>query len=294
MMTLDGLIIKGIGGFYYVETTNGIFECKAKGKFRKDKISPVAGDKVKITVREGEENTIDIIYPRKNKLIRPPVANIDKILILVSAQKPMPNYTVIDKMTVLAEKNGIQPVIVISKTDLGDYKELYETYKSTGYNVYLFSSVDDCSMLNNIKSELSGWLTAFTGNSGVGKSTLINALNGDLSLETGEISDKLGRGRHTTRQAEIFRIDDGLVIDTAGFSSIDFTNDNLVFSDELENYFSEFQTFIGQCKFSGCAHVGEKGCKICEKVSDGTISRNRYNSYLTIYNEQKHLKKWNV
>ena len=294
MMTLDGLIIKGIGGFYYVETTNGIFECKAKGKFRKDKISPVAGDKVKITVREGEENTIDIIYPRKNKLIRPPVANIDKILIVVSAQKPMPNYTVIDKMTVLAEKNGIQPVIVISKTDLGDYKELYETYKSTGYNVYLFSSVDDCSMLNNIKSELSGCLTAFTGNSGVGKSTLINALNGDLSLETGEISDKLGRGRHTTRQAEIFRIDDGLVIDTAGFSSIDFTNDNLVFSDELENYFSEFQTFIGQCKFTGCAHIGEKGCKICEKVSDGTISRNRYNSYLTIYNEQKHLKKWNV
>lgn len=294
MMQYEGIIIKGIGGFYYVETTNGVFECKAKGRFRKEKISPLTGDCVTITVREGKENTIDEIHERKNKLIRPPVSNIDKLMIVVSSTKPMPNYLVIDKMTVLAEKNGIEPVIVITKTDLADYKELYETYKSTGYRVYLYSDVNDASMLDAIKNELKGCLTAFTGNSGVGKSTLINALSGTLKLETGDISDKLGRGRHTTRQTEIFHIGEGSVVDTAGFSSIDFSNDNLIFSDELEYLFKEFSDYIGECKFTGCAHLGEKGCKICDLVKDGTLSSNRYESYVTLYNEQKSLKKWNV
>ena len=293
-MRYEGIIIKGIGGFYYVETTNGVFECKAKGRFRKEKISPLTGDRVTITVREGKENTIDEIHERKNKLIRPPVSNIDKLMIVVSSTKPMPNYLVIDKMTVLAEKNGIEPVIVITKTDLADYKELYETYKSTGYRVYLYSDVNDASMLDAIKNELKGCLTAFTGNSGVGKSTLINALSGTLKLETGDISDKLGRGRHTTRQTEIFHIGEGSVVDTAGFSSIDFSNDNLIFSDELEYLFKEFSDYIGECKFTGCAHLGEKGCKICDLVKDGTLSSNRYESYVTLYNEQKSLKKWNV
>ncbi len=293
-MQLNGQIIKGIGGFYYVETTKGVFECKAKGKFRKEKISPLTGDYVTITVREDKENTIDVIHDRKNKLIRPPVANIDKLMIVISATKPLPNFPVIDKMTVLAEKNDIEPVIVITKTDLADYTELYETYKSTGYRVYLYSDVNDSSMLDAIKSELKGNLTAFTGNSGVGKSTLINALSDNLELETGEISDKLGRGRHTTRQTEIFHIGDGSVIDTAGFSSIDFSNDNVIFSDELEYYFREFSEHIGECQFTGCAHLGEKGCKICSLVQDGVLSRNRYESYVAFYNEQKNLKKWNL
>lgn len=293
-MQLEGIIIKGIGGFYYVETTNGVFECKAKGKFRKEKIFPLTGDKVTITVIEDKENTIDLIHERKNKLVRPPVTNIDKLMIVVSAAKPFPNYLVIDKMTVLAEKNNIEPIIVITKTDLTDCSEIYETYKSTGYKVYLYSDVNDSSMLDAIKSELKGSLTAFTGNSGVGKSTLINALSDGLRLETGEISDKLGRGRHTTRQAEIFHICDGSVIDTAGFSSIDFSNDNVIFSDELELYFREFSDYLGECKFTGCAHIGEKGCRICELTEQGIISRNRYESYVTLYNEQKKLKKWNV
>ena len=293
-MVYDGVIIKGIGGFYYVETTNGVFECKAKGRFRKDKIIPLTGDRVSITVREDKENTIDEIFERKNKLIRPPVANIDKLIIVVSAINPVPNYLVIDKMTVLAEKNNIEPIIVITKTDLADCEELYKTYLSSRYKVYLYSDVNDSSMLNAIKGELKGNLTAFTGNSGVGKSTLINALSGTLDLETGEISSKLGRGRHTTRQAEIFHIADGSVIDTAGFSSIDFSNDNVIFSDELEYLFREFTEYIGECKFTGCAHIGEKGCKICELVNDGVISQNRYNSYVSFYNEQKNLKKWNL
>lgn len=292
-MTIDGVILKGIGGFYYVKTAEGVFECKAKGKFRKERISPLAGDKVSVTVRNDEENTIDEIFERKNFLIRPPVANIDKLFIVVSAAKPKPNTVIIDKMTVLAEKNGITPVIVITKTDLTCHRELKEIYESTGYKVYSFS-VEDMSELDAIKAELSGCLSAFTGNSGVGKSTLINALNGELRLETGEISDKLGRGRHTTRQAEIFEVGDGLVIDTAGFSSIDFTTDNRIYSDELQYYFKEFSEHIGDCRFNGCRHLGDKGCRICELIDEGVISKSRHDSYKTILTEIKDNKKWDV
>ena len=292
-MAIDGVILKGIGGFYYVKTDEGVFECKAKGKFRKEKISPLAGDKVSITVRDDEENTIDEIYKRKNFLIRPPVANIDKLFIVVSATKPKPNTVIIDKMTILAEKNDITPVIIITKTDLACAEELKEIYKSTGYNVYSFS-IEDFSELDAIKAELKGSLCAFTGNSGVGKSTLINALSGDLELETGEISDKLGRGRHTTRQAEIFPVGEGLVIDTAGFSSIDFTTDNRIYSDELQYYFKEFAEHINDCRFNGCRHMGDKGCKVCELVENGVISRSRHDSYKTIYEEIKVNKKWDI
>lgn len=292
-MIKEGLILKGIGGFYYVETADGVFECKAKGKFRKDGISPLAGDRVTITVRTDKENTIDEIKERKNKLRRPPVANIDKLFVVVSTAKPFPNTLVIDKMTVLAEKHDIEPVIVITKTDLDDSAELLDTYKKAGYKVYLHSK-DSNENLDEIKSELSGCISAFTGNSGVGKSTLINALSPTLSLETGEISDKLGRGRHTTRQAEIFHVGDGLVIDTAGFSSIDFADDSVIFSGDLENYFPEIREHIGECRFTGCAHLGDKGCIITEIVENGEMSLSRYESYKTMYDEQKNLKKWNV
>lgn len=292
-MHQSGIILKGIGGFYYVETSEGIFECKAKGIFRKEKITPLAGDRVIITVRENKDNTIDEILPRKNSLKRPPVANIDKLFIIVSATKPNPNALIIDKMIILAEKNNIEPIIIITKTDLCDVSELLKIYKSTGYRVYTFSSIDAVGT-DAIKAELSGCLVAFTGNSGVGKSTLINALNDELNLATAHISDKLGRGRHTTRQAEIFHIGDGLVIDTAGFSSIDFTDENLIFSHELEYLFKEFEEYIGECKFTGCSHLGEKGCKICEMVKLGVISESRYNSYVSMFREVKDYKKWNV
>lgn len=292
-MIKEGLILKGIGGFYYVETDEGIFECKAKGKFRNKKISPIAGDRVTITIREDEENTIDSISERKNKMTRPPVANIDKLLIAVSVAKPYPNTLVIDKMTVLAEKNGITPIIVITKTDLNEFETLYNIYKSAGYSVYVFSKHDG-GEIELIKDELKGCLTAFTGNSGVGKSTLINALNGSLELATGEISDKLGRGRHTTRQAEIFHVAEGLVIDTAGFSSVDFVDDDVLLSEDLQYYFKEFDEYIGQCRFISCAHMGDKGCKICEMVDKNIISKSRYESYVAMYNEMKNIKKWQL
>lgn len=290
-----GYILKGIGGFYYVETSEGVFECKAKGKFRKEKLVPVAGDRVEITVRESQENTIDCILERKNKLIRPPVANIDKLMIVVSVVSPLPNPLIIDKLTVIAERNNIEPVIVITKSDLEEdkAKELFEIYSSTGYRTYLFSSVDQRN-IDEIRSEFSGCLTALTGNSGAGKSTLLNSLDASLELPTGKISDKLGRGRHTTRQAEIFHIADGLVIDSAGFSSIEFSGENLFLANELEFSFKEFSRYISMCRFNGCNHINTKGCAVMDAVGKGLISKSRYDSYVTMFDELKNIKSWQI
>ena len=292
-MLIKGQIIKGVGGLYTVASENETVKCKAKGKFRKEKITPLVGDYVTVSVNGSDDSVIETIEPRKNKLVRPPVANIDKLFIVISVAKPLPNTAIIDKMTVLAEKNNIKPVIVITKTDLMDAESLKEIYESTGYKVYTFSDVDCCSTDEIIK-ELDGCLCAFTGNSGVGKTTLINALSNGLNLETGEISDKLGRGRHTTRQAEIFSIGNGFVIDTAGFSSIDFVNDNVILAEDLQYYFNEFSDYVNQCKFTGCSHTGDKGCKICEMVETGVISTSRYESYCLMYNELKNIKKWQL
>ena len=292
-MVDKGLIIKGIGGFYYVETADGVFECKAKGKFRKEKTIPLAGDRVKITVRDGEENTIDEIFERKNCLKRPPVANIDTLMIVVSVADPAPNTLVIDKMTVLAEKNHIEPVIVITKTDLGSFEWLEDIYKKSGYRVVAVSGKTG-EGVDEVKALLKDRLTAFTGNSGVGKSTLINAVCPGLALETNEISMKLGRGRHTTRQAEIFHVADGLVIDTAGFSSLDFLGEDVILKDDLQYYFPEFDKFLGQCRFTSCSHISDKGCKICEAVNNGEISRSRHDSYIALYNEVKDIKEWQL
>lgn len=292
-MEYNGLIMKGIGGFYYVETADGIFECKAKGKFRKERIIPLAGDRVKITVRDGKENTIDEIFERKNCLKRPPVANIDTLMIVVSVADPAPNTLVIDKMTVLAEKNHIEPVIVITKTDLASFDELTDIYVKTGYRVIAVSGKTG-EGVDEVKKLLKNHLTAFTGNSGVGKSTLINTICPELSLETNSISTKLGRGRHTTRQAEIFHVADGLVIDTAGFSSLDFIGEDIILKDDLQYYFPEFEKYLGQCRFVSCAHIKDKGCKICEAVDNGDISKSRHESYIALYNEVKDLKEWQL
>lgn len=276
-----------------METAEGIFECKAKGKFRKEKITPLAGDKVTISVNEGMENTIDKIEERKNVLKRPPVANIDALMIVVSTCEPFANTLVVDKMTVLAEKNGIEPVIVITKTDLKNGDEIKEIYSKTPYKIFETDTENE-GYLEEIKAFLSGKLTAFTGNSGVGKSTLINKLCPELSLETAKISDKLGRGRHTTRQAEIFHIGDGLVIDTAGFSSLDFIGPDVIRKDELELYFPEFEPYLTDCRFTGCAHISDKGCEICRQVRNGNISKSRHDSYTSLYNEAKNIKEWEL
>ena len=290
-MNLKGTVKKGIGGFYYVEVANATYECKARGVFRKQKISPLVGDSVEITVNENSENTIDKIFERKNFLNRPPVANIDNLFIVVATTEPKPNFLVIDKLIAIAEYKNIEPTIIISKSDLASANEIYEAYEQSGITVLNHSNSED---LEKIKSLMKNKITAFTGNSGVGKTTLLNKLDANLNLLTGTISNKLGRGRHTTREAQLFNVCEGYVIDTPGFSSFEFDKTEIIRKDDLPYCFREFKEYLGECKFTSCAHVNDKGCKICEAVANGDISSIRHANYVSLYNQAKEIKEWEL
>ncbi len=291
---LNGIIIKGIGGFYYVEAAGEVYECKARGAFRKKKITPLAGDNVTITVREGRENTIDEINDRKNFLLRPPVANIDTLIIVSSIKEPVPSLLVIDKMTAIAVDKGIKPCVVFSKSDLGDTSEYEEVYKKAGIEV---ASVC-CKTgegIEAVKEMIGDGITVFTGNTGVGKSSLLNCIDEHFSLATGEISDKLGRGRHTTREVTLYHIGNGLVADTPGFSSLDIEQSSeVILKENLPFCFPEFQNYLGKCKFTSCSHTVEKGCVILDALKNGLIDKNRHESYISIYNDVKDLKDWQL
>ena len=291
---LNGIIIKGIGGFYYVEAAGEVYECKARGAFRKKKITPLAGDNVTITVREGRENTIDEINDRKNFLLRPPVANIDTLIIVSSIKEPVPSLLVIDKMTAIAVDKGIKPCVVFSKSDLGDTSEYEEVYKKAGIDV---ASVC-CKTgegIEDVKEMIGDGITVFTGNTGVGKSSLLNCIDERFSLATGEISDKLGRGRHTTREVTLYHIGNGLVADTPGFSSLDIEQtSDVILKENLPFCFPEFQDYLGKCKFTSCSHTVEKGCVILDALKNGLIDKNRHESYISMYNDVKDLKDWQL
>lgn len=289
-----GIILKGIGGFYYVEAADAVFECKARGIFRKEKITPLVGDAVTFTVNEKGENTIDCIAPRKNSLVRPPLANIDQLFIVVSTCSPAPSTLVIDKLTAIACRKGIEPVIVISKSDLENAQFLEKIYRSAGFTVVVVSGITG-EGVDSIRPLLCGKISAFTGNSGVGKSTLLNAINPQLGLSTGEISEKLGRGRHTTRHCELFRIaGNGYVADTPGFSSLDMERYEIIMKDELPTCFPDFRPYLGECKFTSCCHVNDKGCAIVQAVHDGKIEKSRHESYIAMYQNVKDLKEWEL
>lgn len=290
-MSIKGIISKGIGGFYYVEVANAVYECKARGVFRKERITPLVGDTVDISVNENSENTIDRIYERKNFLNRPPVANIDNLIIVVSTTQPKPNFLVTDKLISVAEYKNIEPVIVISKGDLCSDEDIVSVYEKSGITVIPLEEPDSIVRLKKI---MSGKINAFTGNSGVGKTTLLNKLDSNLNLSTGAISNKLGRGRHTTREACLFKVCDGYVIDTPGFSAFEFDKSDIIKKDELPYCFREFRKFIGECKFTSCAHICEKGCKICEAVEKGEISETRHSNYVALYNHAKEIKEWEL
>ena len=290
---LNGIIIKGIGGFYYIEANGDIYECKARGAFRKKKISPLAGDNVTITVRENGENTIDDILERKNFLIRPPVANVDTLVIVSSVKEPVPSTLVIDRLTAIAVSKNIKPCIVFSKSDLGDTKELEEIYKKAGLDV--------CSVccktgegVEKVKEMIKGGITVFTGNTGVGKSSLLNCIDSRFSIETGEVSSKLGRGRHTTRDVTLHKVNDFYVADTPGFSSLDIESGELIMKDDLPYCFPEFSEYLGKCRFSSCTHTVDKGCKILDALEKGDIHESRHLSYVTMYNEVKNIKEWQL
>lgn len=289
---IKGIILKGIGGLYYVETADAVLECKARGAFRKKGQKPLVGDRVLIHQgSETQDNTIENIEPRTSELMRPPVANIDRLFILSSIKDPNPSTLIIDKMTAIARYRNIEPIIVITKSDLGSTDEYRAIYEKAGIKFFAVSNEDE-QTIEQIKKELAGHISAFAGNTGVGKSTLLNKLAPQLELETGAISYKLGRGRHTTRAVELYKVCGGYVADTPGFSSLTNENSEIILADELPRCFSEFEPYLNECKFSSCHHINDKGCKVCEAVENGQISQSRHNSYIAMYNEVKDIKKW--
>ncbi|WP_025785104.1 ribosome small subunit-dependent GTPase A [Sporosarcina sp. D27] len=283
----EGQIRKAISGFYYVKYDGGTVRCRGRGVFRKRKITPLVGDWVTY-VQEGEEDaTITEVHPRKNELVRPPVSNIDLALLAVSIVEPTFSSNLLDRFLVLVESHHIEPVICLTKKDKADEAELQaaeETaayYRSIGYSV-LMTSIDEPGLLEKLRPYLEGQTTVLAGQSGVGKSTLLNTLLPNLSLETGEISESLGRGKHTTRHVELHEVGGGLVADTPGFSSLEFET---LEKQELGSCFPEFLEASEQCKFRGCLHLKEPSCEVKRQVESGEILQSRYNHYLQFLQE---------
>lgn len=293
MNKLDGIIIKGIGGFYYVEAAGEIYECKARGVFRKSGIKPLAGDRVSISINDKAENTIDEIYERKTVLPRPPVANVDRLFIVSSVCEPKPVFLIIDRLTALAQNKGIEPIVVFTKSDLDNADEYVEVYRKAGIKTFAVSCVSG-EGVDEVKEELKNHISAFCGNTGVGKSSLLNAIDPELALKTGEISDKLGRGRHTTRHSELFKTEGGYVADTPGFSSFETEETELILKDDLPYAFKEFEPYIGQCKFTSCLHMKDKGCRIIQAVEEGEIPVSRHESYCAMMEQAKSIKEWEL
>ncbi len=289
---LEGLVRKGIGGFYTVETDQGFYTCTARGKFRKKRISPYAGDWVRILGEEDGPGALEEILPRRNFLMRPPLANLDQLFIVSSLRDPHPDPLMIDKTIAAAELEKIEPVLVLTKTDLEDASSLKAVYDLAGIPCLVVSSVTG-EGVDQVRELLPGRVSAFTGNSGVGKSSLLNALFPDLSLKTGEISQKLGRGRHTTREVELYRLEEGgYVADTPGFSTFDIERYRMTDKERLPYGFREFEPYLGQCQFTSCSHTREKGCAVLQAVEEGKIARSRHESYCAMYQEIKDVKQW--
>ncbi|MBX0356496.1 ribosome small subunit-dependent GTPase A [Halobacillus sp. Nhm2S1] len=287
-----GKIIKSLSGFYYVLCEGEIYQCRGRGNFRKKKVTPLVGDLVEFKAENKEEGYILSIENRKNELVRPPISNVDQALIVTSAVHPDFNALLLDRFLVLVEEKRIEPFIVISKVDQLDEQqmEVMESYKSLyekiGYPVIL-SAVDDTEAMEQIESHLAGRTTVIAGQSGVGKSSLLNSIDPRLSIDTDEISESLGRGKHTTRHVELYEIADGLVADTPGFSSLEFGELEL---DQLPECFPEFVEVQNDCKFRGCLHNKEPKCAVKKAVDHGQISDQRYEHYLQFLNEIQNRK----
>lgn len=288
----NGIILKAVGGLYYVETPEGVLECKARGIFRKQDISPCAGDRV--IVQKEPDAVITQILERKNSLIRPPLANLDQLVFVISTCEPSPNLMILDKFVAISEFKGIEPIIAITKLDLEKSDRIVEIYTNVGIRVVSIDyEMPDCGQA--LYALLAEKLSAFTGNSGVGKSTLLNHLDVSLQIETNEISKKLGRGKHTTRQVSLYKLDNGgYVADTPGFSSLDTNRYDYIRKEQLSGCFREFSAFEGKCRFQDCSHTKEKGCAVRGALQEGMIADSRYNSYVQMYDEAKQLKEWEI
>lgn len=288
----QGTIRKALSGFYYVQTDDGLVTCRARGKFRYQKITPLVGDRVAITVQDDGSGSLDHILPRRNAFQRPAVANLDQLVIIASGAIPVSDPFLLDRIISLAESKGCQPVLCINKWDLVQAEDLLAIYQAAGIPTLSVSAATGQG-IEELRGLLAGKISAFTGNSGVGKSSILNALDPRFSLAVGEVSKALGRGRHTTRHVELFSLgQDTYVIDTPGFASFDTQELDLELKEHLPETFPEFAPYTGSCRFVGCSHTKEKGCAVLEAVRQGRIPRSRHASYLRLYNELKDLKAW--
>ena len=292
---MQGKIIKGIAGFYYIYAEDGnVYECKAKGIFRKDNFKPLVGDNVEITVLNEEEKkgSVTSILPRRNSLIRPAVANVDQAFLIFAMENPKPNFLLLDRFLIMMEQQEIPVVICFNKKDVGEKEEmekLYEIYTGCGYRVVLSSTYEGEGM-DEIREILKGKTTVVAGPSGVGKSSITNCMQGEVQMETGEISKKLKRGKHTTRHSQVIPVEKNtFLVDTPGFSSLYLTD---MKEEELRDYFPEFVMYEPQCRFQGCMHIHEPGCSVKEALSEGEISQQRYDNYLALYEELKEKRRY--
>ena len=292
---MQGKIVKGIAGFYYVHVVeSGLYECKAKGIFRKEKLKPLVGDMVEIDILDETEKKGNIvkILERKNELIRPAVANIDQALVVFAVTKPKPHFNLLDRFLIMMESKDNPVILCFNKKDIAtepEIQELKEIYAACGYQMIFTSALEEDNV-DEVKQLLRGKTTAIAGPSGVGKSSLINIFQPDAKMETGSISEKIERGRHTTRHSELIWIEENTyIMDTPGFSSL-YTNE--FEKEELKYYFREFEQYEGQCKFLGCDHIHEPGCRVKQALEEGGIHPVRYQNYLEMYQELKDKRRY--
>ncbi|MBQ8851788.1 MAG: ribosome small subunit-dependent GTPase A [Oscillibacter sp.] len=288
----EGRIQKALSGFYYVDTGAEVLTCRARGKFRKEGVSPLVGDRVEVRELGNGEGFVEAILPRRNAFIRPAVANIDQLVIIGSGAIPRTDPFLIDRVASIAALKGCGVIVLLNKCDLDGADQLYDIYRAAGFPT-LRVSAETGEGLEGLKGLIAGKLSAFTGNSGVGKSSILNALEPDFALKVGEVSTALGRGRHTTRHVELFRLSCGAeIMDTPGFSSFEAEDLNLEWKQRLAEIFVDFRPYLEDCRFVGCSHTKEKGCAVLEALRAGKLQKSRHQSYLRLYEELKGVQEW--
>ena len=280
---MEGTIIKALSGFYYVSSEEQVYECKARGKFRLDGTSPLVGDKVSFAIDTNRKGFIDNVFDRKNSFIRPAVANIDALVFVAANTNPVTDPFLIDRVSVIAEEADCDLIVCINKTDIDPADELYAIYTGAGFETLRTSTVTG-EGIPELKAALMGKICAFTGNSGVGKSSILNSIVPEFNIEVAAVSNKLGRGKHTTRHVELYDIgDDTFIADTPGFASFDIEMMQTIDKRELQHDFRDFKMYIGNCRFNDCAHLKEPGCAVTEALQIGDIMPSRYQSYKRLY-----------